>query len=526
MSLKVKILVVEDESIVAMDIKNRLTKLGYEVCGPVSSGPEAIRKVAESHPNLILMDIRIKGELDGVDTAEQIRACYDVPIIFLTAYSDEATLQRAKLTTPYGYLLKPLEERELYITIEMALYKQKMERQLKESEQWLSTTLNSIGDGVIATDTQGWIKFMNPVAAALTGWTQEETIGRNAKEVFHIINAKTQALVESPIERALQTGERVTLEQDTLLVTRSGQTIPIDDSAAPIRDQRGTISGAVLVFRDVTERQQAEEKLQRYALELQASNADLDAFTHTVAHDLQTPLNPIVGFADVLLHQYESISDEDRRAFLQLIVNSGRKMSNIIKELLLLAHVRQKKVETGPVLMAKVVHTARERLAHEIEAYQAEIISPTTWPVALGYEAWLEEVWVNYLSNALKYGGQPPRIELGAMPQEDGLIRFWIRDNGPGLTPGELTSLFIPFTRLSQVRVQGSGLGLSIVRRIVESLGGTVGVESAGVPGQGSTFSFTLPSAAIESVPPYSANGQLHTYEGQDVASMVSALFE
>jgi len=140
--------------------------------------------------------------------------------------------------------------------------------------------------------------------------------------------------------------------------------------------------------------------------------------------------------------------------------------------------------------MGAIVSEAQSRLAYMIEQYQAEIITPTDWPTAQGYASWVEEVWINYLSNAIKYGGECPQIELGATVQNDDTVRFWIKDNGPGLTAEEQKELFIPFTRLNQIRTEGHGLGLSIVERIVEKLGGTVGVESTA--GQGSTFFFTL----------------------------------
>jgi signal transduction histidine kinase len=175
---------------------------------------------------------------------------------------------------------------------------------------------------------------------------------------------------------------------------------------------------------------------------------------------------------------------------LDAIARNGKKMTNIINELLLLASVRQEEVELEPVKMANIVSEAQSRLTLLIEEYQAEIIVPDDWPVALGYGPWVEEVWANYLSNAIKYGGEPPRVELGATAQTDGMVRFWVRDNGQGLTPEEQAQLFIPFTRLDQALPKGHGLGLSIVQRIVKKLSGKVGVESK--PGQGSVFSFLL----------------------------------
>jgi len=231
-------------------------------------------------------------------------------------------------------------------------------------------------------------------------------------------------------------------------------------------------------------------KLRRLNAELQARNEELDAFDHTVAHDLRNPLALIMGFASVLERDYATTLDEEQQKCLRAIVRNGRKMNNIIDELLLLAGVRKMEVEMEPLDMANIVAEAQQRLAFLIEKHQAKIILPDTWPVALGYGPWVEEVWANYLSNAIKYGGRPPRVELGATTQPDGTVRFWVRDNGPGLTPEDQARLFTPYTRLDQIRAKGHGLGLSIARRIVEQLGGQVGVESEA--GQGSVFTFTL----------------------------------
>lgn len=233
------------------------------------------------------------------------------------------------------------------------------------------------------------------------------------------------------------------------------------------------------------------EALRQQTQELQKSNEELDAFAHTVAHDLKGPTGLIVGFSQTLEENLAEIPATEVRRHLRTITRNGHRMNNIIKELLLMATVRKALVDLEHVDMAGILSETTERLAYQIEEYQAEVILPDKWPVALGYAPWLEEVWVNYVGNAIKYGGRPPRIELGAQTQPDGSVRFWVRDNGPGITPEDQTRLFKPFTKLWTVRAQGHGLGLSIVQRIVEKLGGQVGVES--LVGQGSTFYFTLP---------------------------------
>jgi signal transduction histidine kinase/PAS domain-containing protein len=238
------------------------------------------------------------------------------------------------------------------------------------------------------------------------------------------------------------------------------------------------------------------ETLRQRTDELLARNQELDTFAHTAAHDLKTPLSLIVGYAGLMKDDPQAVSDELRHT-LQAITRNARKMSHIIDDLLLLAEVRSADMRLEPIFMPAVLAEVQERLALDIREYQAEIVMPetTAWPAAWGYAPWVEEVWANYMSNALKYGGRPPRVELGAMPLAEGQVRFWVRDNGLGLSPEDQARLFLPFAKLGQARAKGHGLGLSIVRRIVEKLGGEVGVESR--VGQGSVFSFTLPSVPV-----------------------------
>jgi PAS domain S-box-containing protein len=252
---------------------------------------------------------------------------------------------------------------------------------------------------------------------------------------------------------------------------------------------------------EITYRKRAEEALRRYTAELEARNEELDAFAHTAAHDLKNPLGLMIGYADVLsimlAEDYGDLPLENLATHVRSIAKHGHRMARIIDELLLLAGVRQVEVEREPLDMLNIVMSAQQRLVDVIEEHQVEFVMPETWPTAMGYGPWVEEVWVNYLDNGIKYGGQPPRLELGAERLPDAKIRFWLRDNGPGITPEEQSHLFKPFTRLDQADTRGHGLGLSITRRIMEKLGGEVGVESE--IGKGSRFTFTLPAAETES---------------------------
>jgi PAS domain S-box-containing protein len=244
------------------------------------------------------------------------------------------------------------------------------------------------------------------------------------------------------------------------------------------------------------------EALRCLNAELETQNADLDAFAHTVAHELQGQLTGLVGYAEMLKIDYAAVMDPEGVSYLQKLAQFGRKIGNITDELLLLAELRAVEVPIEPLNMAFLVAEAQKRLVYLIQESQAEIIVPPagTWPETVGYGPWVEEVWVNYLSNAIKYGGQPPRVERGASPRHSppgggnagGMVRFWVRDNGPGISPEDQARLFAPFVRLNKVRAKGHGLGLSISHRIVAKLGGQVGVESQ--LEQGSVFTFTLPT--------------------------------
>lgn len=263
MKEKIKILVVEDEKLIALNLQHVLNKLKYEVIGPADTGKSAIELSFAHHPDIILMDIRLKGSLDGIETAKIIKASQNIPVIYLTSYSDKETLDRAKITDPMGYILKPFDEKELSTVLQLALYKHEVDQKLKENERWLFTTLKSIGEGIIATDSAGKIKFMNPAAEALTGWDQNEAAGKNLTDVFDISDEDSGERVETPVQKVLREGKTVRLTNHTVLKDKFGRMKYISDTAAPIYGENTEITGVVLTFRNVT-----TKKLSDIALKL------------------------------------------------------------------------------------------------------------------------------------------------------------------------------------------------------------------------------------------------------------------
>jgi len=256
-----RIMIVEDEEIVAADIRLSVEKRGYAVCATASSGLEAIQKAESTRPDLILMDIQLKGNMDGIETATRIKELYQIPVIYLTAFGEDAVLQRSKIAEPYGYITKPFVDRDLHIAIEISIYKKQAETRIKKMEHWLATVLKSIGDGVIASDKDQQITFMNAVAERLTGWSQKDALGKKLTEILNIKDQDLGDLEKYLVQKVITEGLVINLIEDRLLIGKNGLEIPISDSVAPIKGDNGETPGSVLIFRDITESKKSEEAL-------------------------------------------------------------------------------------------------------------------------------------------------------------------------------------------------------------------------------------------------------------------------
>lgn len=249
---KANILIAEDETIVALDIEGRMKKLGHTVCGLATTGEAAIEKATDKKPDLVLMDIHLKGSIDGVEAARQIYTNLDIPIIFLTANADVDTFNKAKTTEPLSYILKPFKDKELSYTIEVTLARYRAERKLRQSKQWLDNVLKSIGYAVITTDTNSCVTYMNPVAEHLTGWQQSDVYGRQVTELFPVFDEESNSVLESPLVKSLRQDVVVSLPEKALLITKNMTKKQIRDIATPIKDDQGKITGAVWVFQEIT----------------------------------------------------------------------------------------------------------------------------------------------------------------------------------------------------------------------------------------------------------------------------------
>jgi two-component system, cell cycle sensor histidine kinase and response regulator CckA len=490
----ISILIVEDERIVARDLQQSLRAFDFDVFAIAASGEEAIALASTRLPDIVLMDIRIKGELDGIETAAIMRDRFGVPVVYLTAHADDATLARAKITTPYSYLLKPVKPNELRTAIDMSVYRHDMEQRLRERERISSTTLRSISDPVVSVDLAGRIAFMNPAAEALLGVTSSSAVGKPANEVL-----KTPGAREIAIEIALR--ERRTVEEIDTVVGAGGD-VRVTESAAPVQDSQGTL-GAVMVVRDVAKIQKLQVVDQLLSLGMMAGG---------IAHEVNNPLAVVVANSAYAIHELTGITATHRATLGADLKTRVDEIVTAMRELELSAE-RIAKVTSDlrdfarpPALPAGLVEVRRvvERaIRHTLPELRDRALLETHLdeiPVVRANDLQLERVMIALISNAAN-AIDPGNLERNrvviATRSEDGRAIVEVRDTGRGMPPEVVRRAFEPFFS----GVARSGLGLSIARGIITALGGEIKVESQ--VGVGTAFRIMLPAVDLaEDIPP------------------------
>jgi PAS domain S-box-containing protein len=493
--IQAKILVVEDEVIVARTIASQLTQLGYAVVGTASSGAAAIDRANRTQPDLVLMDVMLKGEMDGITAASQICSQHDIPIVFLTAYADEDTLQRAKSTLPLGYIVKPFSPGELRVAVELALFKHQIDKELRINRAYLATLLHSMNDAVIATDEQGLVTFMNPAAEALTGWREAEACGKEVAEVMRLVDEVTDSPVEHPVAQVLNTQEVAFLNDFTALVNRNGDRVPIGDSASPIQRQLEGIGGVVVVFWNMSAYRRSE--LLQQALEKEQELNQLKSqFVSTVSHEFRNPLAVIRTAAELLDLHGATIFDDKMKAYVQRIKSSVQQMNQLMENVLVMGQVEAERLQFTPTLvdLQQLCQSLVEECSLNLsDTYEIVFTYPDHAP-----ETWIDEnllrlVLANLLNNAIKYSPTGGRIHFSyAYTPDKQTVTFEVQDQGIGIPKPEQAKLFESFFRASNTQsIQGTGLGLAIVKRCVELHRGQINVTSE--VGMGTTFTIVLP---------------------------------
>jgi two-component system cell cycle sensor histidine kinase/response regulator CckA len=512
------ILIVEDEGLIAADIQKKLERLGYPIPAVAKSGVEALRCARSTPFDLVLMDIRLKGDVDGIATAQALKTEFEIPVVYMTAHSDQETVGRAKLTEPLGYILKPVTDGDLRSVVQISLYRHQMERRVRTSEAWLSTTLRSVGDGIIATDTAGEIVFMNPVAEKLTGWSGADGHGRLLMDILSLFEESSGQPAKNPIfdffpgesrsyhlipKNGADTTVEVQCFENRLPETSMPPTPPMaaarslrPDAAAGGPAASGPVDdliGAIVVLRDTTARRQMEGRLvQSQRMEAVANMAG------GLAHDFNNQLTVILGYAEDLCARLEGQDKEAARE----IKHAASMAGSITGQLLMLSRRGDARFEVLNVneVICEVKPMISRSLG-DIRTLVTDLGSPEGFVCSDRNQ--LKRVLLNLALNArdaMSTGGEL-RIESSTVEIEPGsqqarlyrpgqFVRLRVADTGEGMDKATLARIFEPLFSTKKAGC-GTGLGLSIAHGIIVQSQGYIRAESE--IGHGTSFEILLP---------------------------------
>ena len=504
-----RILIVEDEGIVAKDIRRRLERMGHIVTGTADNASDALLLTAETRPDLVLMDIIIQGDMDGIETAIDLKRMHDVPVIFLTAHSDRPTLERAKRAMPYGYLIKPFEERELATTIEMALYRHQAERRIREQ----AALLDNASDAIITCDVEWRIVSWNRGAERMYGWQAAEVLDK----AVGLLDPDDSASAVQKAHKALRHDGK--WEGEARHLTRDGRELLVLARQSVFEDQAGHPRAILMLTTDITEKRAAEERL--YQTQRLESIGNLAS---GVAHDLNNALAPILIGAQLLKMEYPNDS-----SLTEMIETSAQRGANLVRQLLNFARGME-----GDRICLQPVHLLKEMETMMRGTFPKNVRIVTNWdqdlPNVTGDSTQLHQILLNFCVNArdaMPDGGtltlEARHVEVdspfaqtirGASPGK--YVTLQVSDTGTGIPPEILDRIFDPFFTTKSPG-QGTGLGLSTVAGIIKGHGGFLQVDSE--TGKGSTFTAYLPAdgAEADATPP-AINGEVKFRgEGQTV---------
>jgi PAS domain S-box-containing protein len=503
-SQRARLLIVEHDLNVAKSLQELLTKLGYDVPVVAASAEEAIGHLEKMVPDLVLMGLGSEGEYDGIEAAKRLNNGRRVPVVYVTDRDEDAYLERARATQPYGYLLKPYSERGMHAMIQVALARRQAEAALeaseqrfRESERRFASMLHNVKLISVMLDRDANITYCNDYLLQLCGWTSEEVVGRNWFEVFVLPEDQGTRVAFEDLLNDLPSA----WHHENEILTKAGGKRMVSWSNSVLRAPAGEVTGAASLGEDITERKGAEDEIRRLnadlerrvaerTLELEAANRDLEAYDQMVSHDLRAPARHIMGFATLLLEECSAKLDPQARQYVDRMVAATVRMDELVTDLFDLStvgHAPLQRTEMDLAAMATGVFDALDKADRKIRFVVAPKLS------ACADLALVKLLLEHLIGNAVKYTSRRDAavIEFGTLKQGDDTAVFFVRDNGAGFEMSEVERLFEPFERAhAQSEFAGTGLGLPTVKRIVTRHGGRVWAEAQA--GVGATFYFTL----------------------------------
>ena len=499
---KRRVLIVEDEALIAMELKDRLERHYYTVCGIIARGVEVLDRIDELQPDVILMDINLAGSLNGIETAEKLRSRTDIPVVYLTAYSDADLVKRAAATSPYGYLLKPFNESEVRTTIEMALHKHAMERQVLESERRLRALFEQAAVGIAEIDSKtGLFVRVNRRFRELFGYAPDAL----GVDDIQLKTDPESAQIERQRMAALLDGSIREYTLDKHCVRPDGRTVWLQVTVSPLWEPAQPAASYVAIVQDMTERKQLEAQL------IQAQKMEaLGRLVGGIAHDFNNLLTGINGNAELMLQAMEIWSPLRHR--LEIIRDTGARAARLTKQLLTFSRMQPVQQEVLD-LNAEVRKSARilPRILGEPISLVLQLAPDAGW--IKGDPSQLDQVLLNLATNARDAmpNGGGLTLETRRVEGPEPAVQLIVRDTGHGFPQDVQARIFDPFFTTKEFG-KGTGLGLSIVHGIVVKNGGTITVDSAS--GRGTAFTITFPRvepAAAAQAAPLASNPPMGT---------------
>ena len=488
MAKAMRVLLVEDEAILAMHLEQMLGGMGYAVLPPVASGEDAVDQAKRHHPDIVIMDIHLAGKMNGFTAARQIQTFLDAPIVYLTGHSNDATLTDATQTGPYAFLVKPVSQKELRASLEVVLHRHALDRKLRESEDRYRSIVENINDALVIHDFTGTVIDVNENFCKMFGYARDELIGTNVS----LFSRPEAPCHQTEIMAELRKTSALVFE--TRCVGKDGKHVPVEASARVV--SRASAEVVQCFLRDISDRKEQERRLRETNDRLEKAIADKDKLHGIIAHDLRSPLTGVLAFTRLLASKVDTFSVEDLRKCAREMQLTVEGVYELLENLLEWSTLQQGLFENqpAPLLLADLVEKTI-KMMHAV-CQQKKVVMENHVPahlVAYADPAMAKTVFRNLLGNALKFSRQGGRVQVFA--ESDGaLVTVAVQDEGVGMEPEVRDALF----RTDRVQShkgtrgeRGTGLGLLLCAELLQQLRGTIWVQSS--PGQGTTFFFTLP---------------------------------
>jgi PAS domain S-box-containing protein len=472
-----KIMIIEDETIIAKDLENILLNYGYGISGIYSKAEDALESLKTSKPDLILMDVVLKGHIDGIEAAKMIKKMMKVPIIFITAYADETTISRIKKIESHGYFLKPFEEKELQTWIETTLHKFNSEESTNKDERLALSIIENSTEGILVFDQNHFVTFINNSAEKLTGWKKDSALNEKLDRIIDIVDLHLQ--IDTLLNN--NSAEKPSYKK-AILINKNNQRFKINYNVFALSS-----NDTVFTFHESS----GDPEKEILTKKLDESYKEAEKFAYIASHDLQEPLRMIASYVQLLKKRYHGKLDSEANEFIDISVSGVNRIKNMIDDLLLYSHISSKHMTWEKIDCEKLIAELTNKLS-SAESSRKPVFKCSHLPVITADRGQMSQLFLHLLTNSIKFNESDlPVVEVNCSKHDDNWL-FSVSDNGIGIEKEYHGKIFEAFQKLHNHKdYSGNGIGLAVCKKIVELHGGQIQVDSE--PGKGTVFHFNIP---------------------------------